>query len=239
MKNSRQESFWDIEAAPEHVHVRDMTVAPVAAKEVHDFCSRYHYTGTGGSMMYRWGLWHGLVLHGVVAYNLPTRQVCDSVFGPEHTPIDPETGCAVMNVLHMGRLVFADHSPRNSESRLIGGSLHEIERTKPNIWAVLTYADTSQNHIGTIYQATNAIYTGTGGDSTYYIDQRGERRGTYLNGQHINTGRAAQRGWDIHVGGVKHRYLYILGNKTQRKQRLKLLKYPALPYPKKITETAE
>lgn len=229
---SRQESFWDIEDHHSHVHVRDMTINPVTTKDVHDFCHRYHYTKTGGNMMYRWGLWHGVVLHGIVAYNLPTRQVCDSVFGAEHTTVNSETNTAIMNVLHMGRLVFADHSPRNSESKLIGGSLREIERIFPHIWGVLTYADTSQGHIGTIYQATNALYTGTGGDSTYYIDQRGERRGTYLNGDHINVQDATERGWVAHEGGVKHRYLYILGTKKQRRERRKLLRYPILPYPK-------
>lgn len=42
-----------------------------------------------------------------------------------------------------------------------------------------------------------------------------------------------RRGWTVHDGLPKHRYVYILGNKTQRRHRLGLLKYPILPYPKK------
>lgn len=42
-----------------------------------------------------------------------------------------------------------------SESFLISQSLKMVDKE-----IVVSYADTSQNHIGTIYQATNFIYTG-------------------------------------------------------------------------------
>lgn len=119
-------SLFDVEDVTEMPKVRDMIVAPVSPSDVQEFARRYHYTATGGSAVWRWGLWHGPVLHGVVAYNLPTRTACESVFGPEHFD----------KVIHMGRLVLSDESPRNSESRLIGGSLREIERNYPAIWCV-------------------------------------------------------------------------------------------------------
>lgn len=217
-------SLFDVEDVETQPKVRDMVVAPVGTRDVREFARRYHYTETGGNMTWRWGLWHGVVLHGVVAYNLPTRTVCQSVFGPEH---------GVDRVWHMGRLILSEDSPRNSESRLIGGSLRAIEQNYPEVWAVLTYAATDVGHIGTVYQATNAIYTGQGGDANYYVDSTGKRRGTHLGGSHVDLDRAASMGWTHHVGGPKHRYVYILGNKTQRRHRMNLLRYPVLPYPKK------
>lgn len=216
-------TFWDVDDVnPDDFKVRDTLVAAVSTRDVSEFCERWHYTGTSGNDSWRYGLWIGPTLLGVVSYNLPTRSTCESVFGPEHYD----------KVWHMGRLVMADVVPKNSESRLIAGSLSMITINYPNVWAVITYAATDQGHIGYVYQATNAIYTGTGGDATYYIDKKGVRRGTYLNGSHVSPQRAAALGWRKVTGGPKHRYVYVLGNKSDRRVRRSLLRLPSLPYPK-------
>lgn len=215
-------SLFDVENESEMPKVRDMVVGPVSTQDVQEFARRYHYTGVGNNANWRWGLWRGVVLHGVVSYNLPTRSVCASVFGPEH----------LHRVWHMGRLILSEESPRNSESRLIAGSLKAIRDEHPDVWAVLTYAATDAGHLGYVYQATNALYTGTGGDPKFYVDRAGRRRGTHLDGRSVSPARAESMGWTLHRGGVKHRYLYVLGSKTQRRQRMAQLRLPVLPYPK-------
>jgi Enterobacteriaceae phage adenine modification enzyme len=219
-------SLWDVEDVQVMPAVRDMTVGPVAARDVLEFTRRYHYTAMPGNMAWRWGLWHEAVLLGVVTYNLPTRETCASVFGQDH----------LTHIWHMSRLAMADMAPRNSESRLIGGSLRAITRDFPDIWAVLTYAAADAGHVGFVYQATNAIYTGTGGDTHYYLDRNGHRRGTYATvrgaGRGVTAAIAAELGWTRQQGLAKHRYVYILGTKRQRRDRLALLKLPSLPYPK-------
>lgn len=221
-------SLWDVEDDSDvsEVKVRDMHVARASVKDVQEFARRYHYTGVGNNIHWRWGLYHGVVLHGVVAYNLPTRSVCASVFGEER----------LHNVWHMGRLILSDDSPRNSESRLIAGSLRAIQRDYPDVWGVLTYAATDVGHLGYVYQATNALYTGTAGDPFYYVDQQGQRRGTHLDGRGVTEERAREMGWTRHKGGAKHRYLYVLGSKTQRRQRMAHLRLPTMPYPKEDSE---
>lgn len=218
-----QSSFWDVEDATEPIRVRDTVVYPASTEDVREFCRRYHYTHVGNNINWRWGLWHGPTLLGVVAYNLPTRSVCASVFGEDQ----------LANVWHMGRLALSDNAPHNSESRLISGSLKAIHRDYPHVWAVLTYAATDAGHIGYVYQATNAVYTGEAGDPSYYIDEAGARRGTHLDGHGVTADRAAAMGWTKASGGPKHRYVYVLGSKRERRQRLKILRYPILPYPKR------
>ena len=141
-----------------------MTVSRVSASDVVEFTRRYHYAGeaSANACSWRWGLWHEFVLYGVVSYNLPTRSVCESVFGAQHFD----------KVWHMNRLVCADAAPRNSESRLIGQSLRDINRLY-GVWAVVTYADTNANHIGTVYQATNALYTGMSVVKPFFVDEEG------------------------------------------------------------------
>ncbi len=220
-------SLFDVESVEESPMVRDMIVAPVTTGDVVEFTGRYHYAKTVSpyAMSWRWGLWHGAVLQGVVAYNLPTISTCSAVFGPEHRD----------KVWHMSRLALADNAPRNSESRLIGQSLRVIQR-EHDVWAVITYADTQAGHIGTVYQATNAIYTGTSVIKSFYTDSEGIRRTVYQDGKTMSPEVAASRGWQLHRGMPKHRYVYILGSKTQRRQRLQLLKLPVLPYPKHTEE---
>lgn len=225
MSNYMSPSLWDVEDTDAAVlKVRDMSVAKASQDDVREFCRRYPYAVTGGNMTWNWGLWHGPTLMGVVAYNLPTRPACEAVFGPEHFD----------KVWHMGRLAMAEDAPRNSESRLIAGSLRAIHEAHPNTWAVLTFAATSQGHIGYVYQATNALYCGESAKSHYYIDEKGQRRAP-KQGKNLSQAKAVARGWRVEWEGGKHRYLYILGNKTQRRQRRALLRYPVLPYPKECS----
>lgn len=220
----RQVSLWDVDDVTEFGPVSQMTVGPVEQIDVREFCRRWHYSNNGGSASWSYGLYDGDVLVGVVAYNLPTRQTCASVFGEEF----------VDKVAHMGRLVCADDAPRNSESRLIGASLKMISEDK-GFWAVLTFAAQSAGHVGYVYQATNAIYTGTGGDTKFWIDADGRRRGT-KQGTRANAMRlAAVEGWQLVKEPPKHRYVYILGTPAQRRERRQLLKLPSLPYPKAVT----
>lgn len=206
------------------MHVRDMYLGPVTKSQVFDFCDRWHYSGHDGSAHYKYGLYHEGILYGVITYNLPTRDVCESVFGPE----------AWDNVIHMGRLCMSDEAPRNSESRLISLSLKSLQENHPKVWAVVTYAALDAGHVGYVYQATNALYTGTGGDQTFYCDADGLRRST----NKVNRTLAKAKGWTVHKGLLKHRYIYVLGNKAERRARMKMLKYEVLPYPKGDTITA-
>lgn len=212
-------SLFDVENVETVPRVRDMTLGPVTARDVREFCRRYHYSGLGGNAQWRWGLWHGVVLYGVISYNLPTISTCEAVFGAEHKH----------RVWHISKLAMADAAPPNSESRIIGLSLQAVRRENPDVWAVITYADPTVSHVGTIYQATNALYTGTGGHVHYWLDAAGNRRAEHMDGKTVT---AADTGWTRHRGQPKHRYLYLLGSKTQRRQSRALLRFPVLPYPK-------
>jgi hypothetical protein len=86
-------------------------------------------------------------------------------------------------------------------------------------------------HWGYVYQATNALYTGTGGDPKFHIDAEGTRRGSYLSG-YVTPERAEAMGWTAYIGEPKHRYVYLLGSKSQRRASRRMLRYPVLPYPK-------
>jgi hypothetical protein len=219
--SERVVSLFDVDDVTEFGHVRDYHTTRVLAADVREFCRRWHYTHTGGSTMWNYGIWDGMTLLGCVSYNLPTMRACGCVFGPDRW----------REVAHMGRLVCADEAPRNTESRLIAGSLRLLKDDKPELRAILTYAAMDAGHVGYVYQATNALYTGLGGYSTYFIDPSGNRRGTFLSGM-VTSARAANLGWTKKAGMAKHRYVYLLGTRTERRQARADLLLPVLPYPK-------
>ena len=74
-------------------------------------------------------------------------------------------------VYELNRLVVNDGLPKNSLSYFVSRVLQLLPQT-----ILVSYADTSQNHHGYIYQATNWIYTGLtqkrGKDKQWILDSK-------------------------------------------------------------------
>jgi len=60
----------------------------------------------------------------------------------------------------MARLWIADDVPRNGESWLIAQSIKYIKRERPDVTTLVTYADPSVGHSGTVYRASNWLPDG-------------------------------------------------------------------------------
>lgn len=204
----------------------DKWVEAIPSKVGKDFVKKHHYSRGihNGPMCY--GLFDKGELVGVCAFANPcSENVCASVFGSENK----------RRVTELHRLVLLDKAPRNSESWFIVRALRQLKKDRPNYWCVLSFADSTQGHIGIIYQATNAIYSGTSGNATFYLDSDGRLRHPRQNGKNINREQARKMGWTPVKRMGKHRYLYLLpDNKRHKKHLQSLLKLPSMPYPKKI-----
>ena len=130
------------------------------------------------------------------------------------------------------RLWLSDELPPNSESRIIGVSLRAL-RLHTNIRFLLSYADPSAGHVGTIYQATGWLYTGLSEQMPLYDLGDGvvrhSRSLSHAYGTHSVT-HFRSHGVDIQVlpQSAKHRYLHFLDPAW-----LSRLRVPVLPYPKR------
>lgn len=119
---------------------------------------------------------------------------------------------------------------------IVGNSLSQLP--KPSI--VVSYADTNQGHVGYVYQATNFIYTGLSAKRTDWKIRGLE----HLHGQtiadmskgHENRAEFMKQkfGEDFYIEERprKHRYIYIVANKKERRMIMDALKYKVEPYPK-------
>lgn len=79
-------------------------------------------------------------------------------FGPQNAYALVD-GASPDDCLTLTRLWLSDELPANSESRVIGIILRYLKRYT-NIKFLVSYADPTQGHAGTIYQATEWLYTG-------------------------------------------------------------------------------
>jgi len=138
--------------------------------------------------------------------------------------------------VELNRLVINENEERNCASVLVSKSL----RMLPLPMVVISYADATMGHIGYIYQATNWLYTGQSQD-----DHEFEKHGKILHRKSIyerlgssSVKVAEKEGYKkIRIKG-KHRYVYFLGSKRDRKKMKQTIgdKWGYLPYPKGETK---
>ena len=196
-------------------------IVPVTAEEAVEFVKRYHYSGecSPGTLRYGWSL-DGSTLLGVTVLNPGTHAMRSSVFGEEH----------YRSVLHHHRLALRPDAPKLSASQFIGASLRQARKDRPGLLAVITYADLCQGHNGTIYRATNAVYTGIKARGNLeFRTPEGDVRTTNFSRAPWPERRAeaARRGWtEVRCKG-KARYVYLLGPARKRPE----MRLPRLPYP--------
>lgn len=189
------------------------SVEPIPASDATWLILNRHYARRLPIITHSYGLFSDGDLRGVVTYGPPvSRPLCMGIAGPAWSA----------NVLELNRLVLVDNRP-NEASRLIGGSLRLLNG--PLI--VISYADTSQHHLGTVYQATNWLYTGLSALRTDLVLE-----GTNL---HTRTLAADRQKYGDKIKVVprsrKHRYIKLVGNRAEKKAMRKALRYEVVPYP--------
>jgi hypothetical protein len=203
---------------------KSYSVRKINSKVGREFISQNHYTKGchNGPMCY--GLFDGETLIGVCAFATPcSENVRSSIWGKEFKD----------SVTELHRLFIKDCTPKNTESWFVSRVLKLLKEDKPNINGVVSFADATQGHKGTIYQALNAIYYGVSGKATFYEDTTGRLRHPRQNGENISKEDAKKRGWKPVKRDGKYRYLFVLpGSKKQKKNLINSLKIIKMEYPK-------
>jgi hypothetical protein len=194
-------------------------VKQISYQDTKPFILDIHYAKRMPSISYAYGLFDAEDLIGIISYGSPpSPALCKGIAGEENKSL----------VIELNRLVLK-HNKKNQASMLIGASFKLLP--KPRI--IVSYADTEQEHTGIVYQATNFIYTGLSDKrkewrligsnihsktvcETYTLEERKNNKDKF---EHIDRPR-------------KHRYIYLIGNKNEKKKLLKDLKYKVQEYPK-------
>ena len=189
-------------------------ITPITYSQTEPFILNIHYAKRMPSITHAYGLFENNKLMGIITYGSPASYtLCVGVAGREHRH----------EVLELNRLVLKNNK-KNEASILISSSFKLLP--KPKI--IVSYADTEQEHTGVVYQATNFIFTGTTKERTDPLGSEGQHH------RHLPSDATQRK-----KRSAKHRYIYFLGNKTQRKEYKKKLKYKVKPYPQKKLESSD
>lgn len=205
-----------------------LVVADLDKRILRDMIARNHYSRTCTMITVGYGVWYDGVLSGGIVFSIGTGK-----YANKYCPI-----CKPWEIIELTRLWLADYMPKNSESRVIGVALRVLKKGRGRFRAVLSYADETFGHIGTIYQATNFRYMGMSaindrrvviGEKVYSARSLNSRFGT----SSIRRLRKILGRDDIRIlqtGTRKHAYVYPLDDEVAA-----WLDAHKLPYPKRAS----
>ena len=186
----------------------DYTVVQIPYEATKDWILNIHYAKRMPSISYAYGLYRHDEMVGMVSYGSPASpSLCKGICGEEYKS----------DVIELNRLVLKDNLP-NEASFLVARSLKLLPKPK----VVVSYADACGHfHTGFVYQATNFLFTGTTRPRTDIAGKDGKHSRHHLGDITKRVDRTA-----------KHRYVYFIGSKRERKVLREALRYPVLDYPK-------
>lgn len=198
----------------------DLSVRKTEHYEGRNFICENHYTKGCHNRPMTWGLYHDQRLVGACAFACPSSErVRAMLMGKDH----------VDKVSELHRLFVFDQSDwqdrcDNVTSWLVTRALEGLYAHKPNLRAILTYADSTEGHTGGIYKACNAYPLGTSGaKATFYRDQTGRLRHPRQCGVNISKAEAAERGWTEEKREGKYRFLFLIGNRRDKRLTRELI----------------
>tara|TARA_B100000287_G_scaffold12181_1_gene12475 strand:- start:478 stop:1233 length:756 start_codon:yes stop_codon:yes gene_type:complete len=205
---------------------------------------KYHYTHAWTSCRYALGLFYDTgeehqffaetekKLIGTAVYGYPVGRLSAQSISEQ---LEPSA------VLELTRLFVHDGYGKNIESFFISKTFKWLQENDKKIKCLMSYADPKEGHLGTIYQATNWLYQG---DKIRYCDSwlyQLEKGGEWIhprtifsmygtNDPDLLKSKIGHTFW-MKEEPRKHRYIYFLCNKKQKKSLIKSLKHPSISYP--------
>lgn len=206
-------------------------IKPINYKTAMDVIVKNHYLHRKCPCSYAFGLYEysdqsiNLFdkerLVGVIIYGTPSSApLRKGICGSEET----------FNVLELTRLWIEDGTPKNAESYLIGNTLKLVDKE-----IIVSYAEIQQGHVGTVYQATNWIYTGLSAKRTDWVVEGIDKHSQTIADKYTAKELREKYGDKFKMVDRprKHRYIYINASKKRKRELLEKMKYEIQPYPKK------
>lgn len=176
--------------AGETINTRSYEVATIADDSTaRAFVEAHHYSASYPAARRRYGLYRGPDLVGVAVLSEP---MCSGVLAALPCPRE--------SAAELGRFVLLDDVPANGETWMLA-RVFDLAR-RDGIEGIVSFSDSTPRttsdgrvvfagHVGTIYQASNAIYQGRAAARTVRLLPDG----TVLSARAISKIRGRERGW--------------------------------------------
>lgn len=213
--------------------VNTMNIKPINAESARKYIATYHYSKTlPDSTKFIYAGFFGDSIAGVICYGMGAGK-------NQYTALIPNINNG--EYLELTRLWCHDNMPKNTESKLISGSLKMLPKQYK---LILSFADPSKGHLGIIYQATNWLYCGMSNGGKALITEDGIVKHVRLLGIYkqrhpelknkTNAEIMKIYKWKYIENYKKHRYVMLRGSKTTKKHLNKYLKNKIKQYPKNM-----
>lgn len=208
---------------PEHSYTEDFRNAQfrlISYETAQNLIEPNHYLHSMGSTVVAIGMFLDGEIVGAVTYGTIPSNNASGICGVHHAG----------KVLELTRLYLHEWAGTNAESTLIAASFRVLEPVvvQRDGLILISYADSGAGHVGTVYQATNWIYTGVSIANYYLIN------GTAVHSRTASDSRKARssKGLKGLASTPKHRYVMFLGDRRQVRWMRRDFKWQSLPYPK-------
>jgi len=201
--------------------IKKAEIKEITYQEASPIIFKYEWLGTMPTFCtHYFGIYFNNECGGVVVYGISLpKAVFKNLFNGKFED--------KIRVLSRGACVWWAHP--HSGSRLISESLKIL--SKKGYKAVLAYCDTRAGEIGTIYQACNFLYIGaSSGGYEYFIEGRWR---TGKGASHYSHRKRDLSLYKKRERSKKHKYIYLLGSKKEKKEMMKILEPRIKPYPKR------
>lgn len=184
-----------------------------------DLIRRYHYTRS--------------VTNAGTLFCARRRRDGAIVGGAVYLP--PPRGAAVRwaltdpsRTIHLSRLVVAPGEPQNLAGMIIAASLRAIEKDG-RYDTVITFADQSEGHTGTVYRATNAIACGVSRPAIYWVDPETGSRVSQKATENRSVAQMKSLGYRPEKSSGKYCFIWYLplGSPAYRSIESRIARNPA------------
>lgn len=219
--NSGKYRFWeDIDLS-----LKKAIIKEVERKTAEKIILEYEWLGDMAVTNKYYGIFFGNYCGGVVCINTNGNAAhCGKFYGIDSSKVS-----------YFARGACAFWTPIGAASKLIAYSL-KMEKERGALVAV-AYSDNDAGEYGTVYQASNWLFTGYTKPKPQYvknnkvIDSR-SWEGNYAKDKTYKK-RLVESGWKLQSGNKKGRYIYILASGEQYEKIYKKVKAIIAPYPKR------
>ena len=226
------------------VNPKKIIIREVSKKIGKEMIVKHHYSHKWTMCRYALGIFYEMdndhsffdekeeKLIGVAIYGYPVGRLATTSISEELKSEE---------VLELTRLFIFDEYGKNTESISLSKTFKWLKQNT-DIKALISYSDPEQRHLGIIYQATNWIYQG---NSIRHMGNYGialEEGGKFMHSRTVSATYGSHNVEHLKkkIGHTfwrkeepeKHRYVYFLCGKKDKKKMMKSLKHPSLPYPK-------
>lgn len=183
----------------------DLTVRDINPQEARKLLNKYHYSHGLGNHQFRTGAFHEEECIAVCVFGNLTRKETANRLG-----LKPN------QMMELTRFcIHPSYQKRNLASWLISRSIKRLKKTK-TLKCLVSFADSTFNHDGTIYKASNWALDGEVAPSYWYVDPDGyvmHKKTLWNHAKSLGMKEqefAQEKGYQKIKGKKKFRYLYRL-----------------------------